>query len=144
MSYKHILFATDLSDNSKEAGKRARALADENSATLDIVHVVEHFTSPFGGEMPVPVNVTLEQTLEAEIRKMLLSHADALNISPEHQHLIIGSVKRSVLQLADDLKVDLIVVGTHGHRGLDILLGSSANAILHGAKCDVLAVRAHT
>jgi len=144
MGYKHILIATDLSKNSANAAKRARALADKHNATLDIVHVIEHFTSPFGGEITIPVNVTLEQTIEAEIRKVLDEQAEKLNIPPEHQHLITGSVKRAILELADTLKIDLIVVGTHGYKGLDILLGSSANAILNGAKCDVLAVRAQS
>jgi universal stress protein A len=35
----------------------------------------------------------------------------------------------------------LIVIGTHGQKGLQLLLGSTANAVLHGAGCDVLAVR---
>ncbi|MBA6354230.1 universal stress protein, partial [Colwellia sp. BRX9-1] len=37
--------------------------------------------------------------------------------------------------------VDLIITGSHGVHGLQLLLGSTCNAILHGAKCDVLAVR---
>ena len=40
-----------------------------------------------------------------------------------------------------DKRFDLIVVGSHGRHGLALLLGSTANDVLHGAPCDVLAVR---
>jgi len=36
---------------------------------------------------------------------------------------------------------DLVIVGSHGRHGVRLLLGSTANAVLHGAECDVLAVR---
>lgn len=52
-----------------------------------------------------------------------------------------GSTRAEILRLAKEKAVDLIVVGSHGRRGLALLLGSTANAILHGANCDVLAVR---
>ena len=52
-----------------------------------------------------------------------------------------GRVSSEVLFYAEQNNVDLIVKGSHGRHGLELLLGSIANAILHGAKCDVLAVR---
>jgi len=43
--------------------------------------------------------------------------------------------------VADEQGADLIIVGSHGRHGLALLLGSTANGVLHGAACDVLAVR---
>ena len=43
--------------------------------------------------------------------------------------------------MAKDIGADLIVVGSHGRYGLALLMGSTANGVLHGATCDVLAVR---
>jgi universal stress protein A len=43
--------------------------------------------------------------------------------------------------MAEKINADLIVVGTHGQSGLRLLLGSTANAVLHGVKTDVLAVK---
>jgi len=37
--------------------------------------------------------------------------------------------------------MDLIVLGTHGQKGVQLLLGTTANSVLHGSNCDVLAVR---
>jgi universal stress protein A len=55
--------------------------------------------------------------------------------------VFIGAPAYDIRALAVELKADLIVVGTHGRHGLGLLLGSTANAIIHGVGCDVLAVR---
>jgi universal stress protein A len=53
----------------------------------------------------------------------------------------IGHISSEILAFAENEHVDLIITGSHGVHGLQLLLGSTSNAILHGAKCDVLAVR---
>jgi universal stress protein A len=57
--------------------------------------------------------------------------------------VLIGSPAVEIRELAASLGVDLIVIGTHGKHGLGLLLGSTANAVLHGVPCDVLAVKIH-
>jgi len=52
-----------------------------------------------------------------------------------------GNAANEIVQYAKDNHVDLIVLGSHGRHGAKLLLGSTANAVLHHAKCDVLAVR---
>jgi universal stress protein A len=53
----------------------------------------------------------------------------------------IGNTGHTILRVADELGVDLILVGSHGRHGLAVLLGSTARSVLNGARCDVLAVR---
>jgi len=142
MNYKHILFATDLSDNCSLAAKKVREIANRTQSSLDIIHVIENAPAAYGGEFSVPIDLNLEQAIETAAREKLSKQAQELDIPPQHQHIEMGSVKHCVLELAKKLNTDLIVVGTHGHHGLEALLGSRANAILHTAKCDVLAVRA--
>ena len=72
--------------------------------------------------------------------KELAALGNKLNLDKKHCRIEFGSVKNEVLRLAKELKVDLIVTGSHGKHGLSLLLGSTANAILHGAECDVLIV----
>ena len=67
--------------------------------------------------------------------------ADVLSIPEQQQWVEFGKPRYDVVRLADEHKVDLIVVGSHGRHGIQLLLGSTANAILHHAKCDVLAIR---
>jgi len=56
----------------------------------------------------------------------------------------IGVPKREIVRIAGEQGADLIVIGSHGRHGLQLLLGSTANGVLHLAKCDVLAVRVGT
>lgn len=53
----------------------------------------------------------------------------------------MGEPREEIIRIAEQENVDLIVVGSHGEHGLALLLGSTANSVLHYAKCDVLAVR---
>ena len=83
----------------------------------------------------------LEQELLAHAGAALQELASKCGIDEDQQYLERGHAPTQVLRLAEDMDVDLIVVGSHGRHGLRLLLGSTANAVLHGAKCDVLAVR---
>jgi universal stress protein A len=64
-----------------------------------------------------------------------------LQISPERLHIALGRPENEIHLLAATLRADLIIVGSHGRHGFALLLGSTANGVLHGAKCDVLAMR---
>lgn len=140
-SYKHILLATDLSSTSDTVVKRAQEIAKNYNAKLSAIHVLEYTPIAYAGEFTIPIDINVEQLLETNARKALEKLGKKYNINPKNLYLEKGSVKSIVTKLAETLKTDLIVVGTHGHHGIDILLGSHANAILHVAPCDVLVVR---
>lgn len=141
LSYKHILLCTDLSSQAKHIAERAKEIADKSHAKLSVIHVIEHSPVAYGGEFSIPIDVNLEQMIESHVRENLADMSKEFGIAPQHQHIENGTVKAAVIQKVKALNVDLIVVGTHGHHGLDILLGSRANAILHLAPCDVLVVK---
>lgn len=137
--YKKILFATDFDAVGLSAARKARKIADENKADLHLVHVIEPIPAyaypGFAGftEIELPIR----ERAEEELRKL----AKELKVNDNHLHLELGSTKHEVLRVAKELKADLIVAGSHGKHGIMLLLGSTANAILHGAECDVLIVR---
>ena len=56
-------------------------------------------------------------------------------------HVILGAPGPEIRELASTTMADLIVIGSHGRHGFSLLLGSTANAVLHDAGCNVLAVR---
>lgn len=141
LTYKHVLVAVDLSPVTDQVLTKAQEIAKESKAQLSMVHVMEHSPVAYGGEFSIPVDVNLEQSLEQEVRKELQKLGTKYGIPIERQHLESGSVKLAVTDLAETLHADLIVAGTHGHHGLDLLLGSRANAVLHRAQCDVLIIR---
>jgi universal stress protein A len=81
-----------------------------------------------------------DKLLEAEKTKFMRL-GDQLTVDFVNRWLLWGIPKQEIIHIAEQEKVDLIVVGSHGRHGLALLLGSTANSILHYAKCDVLAVR---
>ena len=78
---------------------------------------------------------------EPTARERLRQYAREEGLDHAEQHVSSGYTKQEILDQADAIGADLIVVGSHGRHGLALLLGSTANAVLHGAPCDVLAVR---
>ena len=69
--------------------------------------------------------------------------ADSYGIDEDDVFELAGHIGPRVHDLARDIGADLVVVGTHGKHGLQLLTGSTANAVLHGSLCDVLAARVH-
>ncbi len=141
LNYKHVLVAVDLSPVTDQVLAQAKGIAQESKALLSMIHVMEHSPIAYGGEFSIPVDVNLEQSLEHEVQRELQKLGEKFGIPSNQQYLESGSVKLAVTDLAESLHADLIVVGTHGHHGFDLLLGSRANAILHRAQCDVLVIR---
>lgn len=139
---KHILLATDLSANSHVIAEKAKNMAKMYKAKLSIVYVLEYRPVVYGGgEFALPIDTELMAVFEKKARDSLAQLGKDLNVAEEDQYFAMDSVKQAVVDLAERLGVDLIVIGSHGTHGPALLLGSVANAILHAAKCNVLAVR---
>ena len=64
-----------------------------------------------------------------------------MSIPAGNRHLLMGRPETEIHNVAEEIGADLIVVGSHGRHGLALIFGSTANGVLHGATCDVLAVR---
>jgi len=144
MTYKHILAAIDLSEESTQVLDKAKAVAELTGATLSVVSVLKPLTQVYGGLDVAPIaagGVSFEQEALEQARAHMRNLAGRYNVDPERTHVFIGSPAADVRALAQQVLADLIIVGTHGRHGLGLLLGSTANAIIHGVGCDVLAVR---
>lgn len=139
MKYRHILLATDLAPDTDSVAERARALAADG-ARLTIAHVIEPLALAYGAEMPVDLG-TLQDEISRQARLKLDVLAAKLGVGAADCILATGTIEKEVLRIAADRGVDLIVIGSHSRKGLAALLGSTANAVLHHAGCDVLAVR---
>ena len=121
-NYKRILVAVDLSDESFEVlehGGRVASYCDAEVTLCTVTH----------------------DTIGQPTAQKLSHLADAFGVDEEAIYALSGNPVTEIRALATDIGADLVVVGTHGKHGLQLLAGSTANAILHGATCDVLAVR---
>lgn len=141
-SYKHILLAVDFFDQNQAVADRAKDLAERYQAKLSIVHVVDTLpiTDP-AYDVLVPFDMDITTEFVAAAKTKLNALAQKLNVSEADLRLAIGRPKQEIIRIAEEIKADLIVIGSHGRHGLALLLGSTANGVLHHATCDVLAVR---
>jgi universal stress protein A len=140
-TYRKILVAVDLSPEARSVFARACEIRGHYGSELYLIHVVEPIV--LGGDYDlVPVMpVEIEETLLQRAKGYLGTLVGEMNIADVQQVVEIGSVKHEILRFAEEQDCDLIVIGAHGRHGVATLLGSTANAVLHGTKCDVLCVR---
>ena len=75
---------------------------------------------------------------------MLAKFGEKIGISAGSQQVMLGDPAAVIRAQAEEINADLIVLGSHGRSGWRVLLGSTANSVLHGANCDVLTVRVGT
>ncbi len=139
--YKHILVAVDFSSESRVVVNKALEIARRNKAGLTLIHVVEYTGAVYAGDIPLPEDLELDQRLADQAKGQLKAMTEELGIPDAAQVVEIGVPKREIVRMAVERKADLIVIGSHGRHGLQLLLGSTANGVLHLSECDVLAVR---
>lgn len=135
--YKKILVAIDLSNDTQTVINTAAELAGD-SASLHLVHVVEPVAAAYSMDI-YAVNISELQQEAINFAEQRLAKLGAeLKVSEDRLHTLLGSPAPEIRNLASELGADAIVIGSHGHSGWKILLGSTANKVLHGAACDVL------
>ena len=140
-AYSHILLAIDFSNNTDAVFERALTMRKALNARLSLVHIVEFVQFDFSSELTMPQELELDQELLELADERLRQLGEKYAVADSERFVSQGNTKREILRIAEEQKVDLIVIGSHGRAGIQLLLGSTANAVLHGAPCDVLAVR---
>ena len=140
---RHVLLATDFSDNSAKAFPWAQSFADTFGARLTLMHVVERF----------PIDAMLGQQLTRDASERLISESQvhlgelAQNLGseggpPADYVTRFGKPFDEITRGAKEMGASLIVLSTHGHTGLKrTYLGSVAERVVRHAHCPVLVVR---
>jgi nucleotide-binding universal stress UspA family protein len=148
-----IVVGVDFSPASELAVERAFELAaEQTNAEVHLVNVVQTYGPQVTYEMPVDGSALSVLTItEARTRfkayadKAVQSFVEKRGMQPCGRvvaHVRFDAIANEIAQLAADLEADLVVVGTHGRRGISrVLLGSSAEATVRLAPCPVLVVR---
>jgi universal stress protein A len=141
-NYQHILLAVDFSGHGNYVIQKARRLAEIFHAKLSIIHVLDNIPMPdtaYGSV--VPLNEYSDYELLEVEKSKLKQIGDRLGVDPSRRWLVWGVPGQEIVRIADQEQMDLIIVGSHGRHGLALLLGSTANSVLHHAQCDVIAIR---
>lgn len=149
--YRRLLVAADLTDSSKPALKAAIAMARTFGAKLTALHVIEPFREarPWVTTLAPPDVEMFERLMETEVassRKLLGEQvaAAAAGSPPVDAECVVrrGPCADTIVAEAVAAGADLVVVGTHGRKGLKhALLGSVAERVTRHASCAVLVVR---
>jgi universal stress protein A len=144
-----ILVPTDFSETADAALEYAKVLAGQLGASLHLMHV---FSDPYAAavyvpEVYAPVPAALPERALDDARQCLLARltADEEERFSGTRAIVSGLTAPQIVRYASEQAMDLIVMGTHGRRGVaHLLLGSVAEHVVRTAACPVLTVRGVT
>lgn len=139
VAFERILVPTDFSDTSERALRYAKSIAREYQSQLFVVHVnqpINPITPPEAVWIDQEgIQQQLEQQLEQEGAALRSEGFQAKGLS------VTGAIHDEILSLIKENRIDLIVMGTHGRRGLNrLMFGSDAETVLRQASCPVLII----
>lgn len=142
--YTHILLAVDFSASAKQVLKKARDIASRNNARLSLLHVVEYLPPIDSAYEPILASnwVVDEQEMLDQARQSLKDFSKTNGLGDDVElDVQMGTPKHEITEFVKQHQCDLVVMGSHGRHGIGLLLGSTANAVLHAMPCDILAVK---
>lgn len=137
--YKKILVAVDSSEEAIQVLQAARELPDLDGAEVSVLHVAEHPQAAYGQWLVyLPIS---ESQLQGKLLDRLNERVKQAGLKATNTMVEFGRPVSGILDYASKKQIDLIVVGSHGRHGIKLVLGNTANGVLHRAECDVLSVR---
>ncbi len=146
MNDRAFLVAIDLTDEADEVLAAGRRLADKLDAKLTAVTVVRPLNMMYADVGMAPIGsyaVDLEREALQQAHERIEKLGAQYRIAAEDCKVLLGSPATEIRKAAEESGAEMIVIGTHGRHGLGLILGSTANSVLHGVPCDVLVVRVH-
>jgi len=146
--YSHLLIAIDTTHPDERIGRRARELIRDRAGGLTLLTVIEPMPpdmvaapTALGAPAGLIDYTEIERNRLEHARRQLEAYASAV-LPPDVEIVAeVGAPTDAILEAAGERGVDLIIVGSHGRRGIRRLMGSTASSIVHLAACDVLVVR---
>ncbi len=144
MEIKKILYPTDFSEGSLNALPYAVDMAKNYGAKLYMLHVIYDIAIASGLHIPHISVDEMYKELSASAHKELekFGWESRKPLKDVQYNIIRGIPYDEILNFADKENIDLIIIGTHGRKGLDrFIFGSTAEKVVRYASCPVLTVR---
>jgi len=147
MSYRTILAATDGTELANRAVKQAAELAKVFGASLSLVTVSEpppvFAAAEIGWSLPATVYDEIDAANAAAAKKTFADATALIDVPlKETLHIENAGAADGIIDAATKIGADLIVMGSHGHRGINrLILGSQAARVLSNATIPVLIVK---
>lgn len=144
MEIKSILFPTDFSEGSSEALKYAVDMTKRYGAKLYILHVIYDLAKASGWYVPHVSMDEMYKDIETGAKKELerFGLEELSGIKDIERIVTTGVPHEEIVKFANKNKIDLVIIATHGRKGIDrLLFGSTASQVVRFAPCPVLTVR---
>lgn len=144
MEIKRILFPTDFSEGSSHALPYAIDMAKHYGARLYLLHVIYDIAKTTGWYVPHISMDEMYKDMEESAKKELERYGleELRGLKEVERAVRKGVHHEEIVRFANEKKIDLIVMGTHGRKGIDrILFGGTAAQVVRDAPCPVLTVR---
>ena len=150
MNFQKIVIATDFSESSLAALETAYDLALQGGHTLHLIHVMEPYLVT--GDPTAMLHPSVEQAYQEARERLAALIPDGWIDEEKAQFLVVkpavlteSSPAQAITRFAQSKEADLIIVGTHGRKGLTrMLMGSTAESLLRQSPCPVLVVKHKT
>jgi universal stress protein A len=141
--YNHILVAIDFSAAAGQVLKKAQTIAQRDKARLSLLHVVEYMPPiDYMNDSLLDINwVTEEKVMLEHARDQMKQFVRKHKLENVDLEVELGTPKHEISRYVKEQQCDLVILGSHGRHGISLLLGSTANAVLHEMPCDVLTVK---
>lgn len=141
--YTHILVAVDFSPAAEQVISKAGTMAKHDDAKISLLHVVEYLPPIDSlGEPFATANWEVDEDMLIDRAQQSLQELSKKHhIAEGNHHVQVGVPKHEIARFVEENNCDLVVMGSHGRHGISLLLGSTANAVLHEMPCDILTVK---
>lgn len=138
--FDRIVHANDGSEPAFHALSLALAIAKQNQSEIHMVAVEEiDYVPEFIEEVREEIGTAARRFHKVLQRARAMAEERQIKL---HTHVLAGHPVRDIVEIAEELDADLLIIGSKGHsRVYDRLIGSRANRIMHLAKCPVLIVK---
>ena len=137
--FRNILCPIDFEKNSIAALEIACELAEERGATIHLLHVARVPSQDMNVPLPFDADPRWERAARARLEQVAREQLQGVRYKV---HVISGTPDDDVVRMAHDLNAELVVMATHGRKGLShFVLGSVAERVMREVDCPVLTVR---
>ncbi len=138
---KKILFPVDFTVSSDKVLPYVKLMADKLGAKVSLIHVVRGAEEFAGFEMGAAWYSSFEQELITGAEKAMNRFVEGNGLEDAETAVMVGTAGEEIVKYAEDNDIDMIIMGTHGRKGLEkIMFGSVAAEVVKKAKCPVLTV----
>lgn len=152
VNIQNVVTPIDFSDNSRLIAESAAYVAGSFGASLNLIFVVQNFEDYSGFFVPQMNMPNIEQELFIKAEEQMVSFCEKYaedfkeaGATDVRHKVVMGDVGEMIVQYATENEADLIVMGTHGYKGLEkIMFGSIADKVVKSAGCPVMTINPYT